>query len=474
MKILIATYFGLPDVGGLNSYVNILKSQLEEHGHKVDIFAHHTSWTKLHLVNTNQIIEKSTLGKVIHSPLNLYYDKQFKHVDSWIRIIEIQRYIYELAVASIDLSQYDLIHTQDIVSTRALARVKPKNVPLIATIHGFYTYELLNHGHIKSKDTLEWEYMVTAERLAVESASKTIVLTKWMQQQFVEIGIPAYKLQVLPTGINIEQFIQQLDNEPLPPIQKDPQKLVIACPARLVPEKDHKTLIDALLYLKEKRQDFVCWIIGDGGLRNELEKYCEEVNLKDFILFLGNRSDVPSLLKISDIVVLPSMQENLPITIMEAQTAGKAIVASNAGGIPETVEHLKTGLLFEKRNSLQLSQMLLQLMESPALRKILGKNARLWGEKQWSSKTFYKRIMTTYHAALDSVYTFEQENKNDTDQNLTVKSFNDLFNFDSPRKILIPPEKEWSSILNYIPSNYSLPDTAFTPTLSITKLHQAT
>lgn len=501
MRILFACYFYLPHVGGLNTYVETLKKELEEHGHQVDILAHHPDMQTIYksTYTPNEFgwtvqgseIDKSlsrnenkiTIKDVIHSQVYNYYEKNLDHVDPWIRWREIERYTFEVAASLLNLNDYDLIHTQDIVSTRALWRVKPKHVPLVATVHGILATEHMNAGDITSKQSLAWKYVAEEEYYGHMSTDVTIVPTNWQKKQLsTNYKVPSDKINVIPYGMDLVPFLKNLEYDPYPPLkneQSDSEKFVIACPARLVPEKNHKTLIDALSILKGIRNDFVCWFIGDGKLRYELERQSKELNVRDNIVFLGNRWDVPALLKRSDIVVLASIQDMHPFALMEAQVAGKAIVASDAGGIPEIVRHGETGLIFERYNSSQLAQSLAEVMSNSELRSRLARNAEERGKVQWSSKTLYSNIMNVYNQALNLKKSSDLTRFTVAEPNLIGRyglikprgtqneSAADNFKFEVDDSKF--DTKKWGVVLGSVPADYSIPDTCFIQTLAETE-----
>ena len=108
--------------------------------------------------------------------------------------------------------------------------------------------------------------------------------------------------------------------------------------ANLRPEKGHDTLIAAASRIVDERPDTEFLIVGDGPLRESLERQVTARGLGARVRFLGERSDVPALLASSDIFVLPSRSEASPNGVLEAMAAGLPIVASRVGGVPELVE----------------------------------------------------------------------------------------------------------------------------------------
>lgn len=396
MKILLATYWYLPHVGGVSTHVYALKQELERLGHEVDILAHHPDMQKYYMPNNGRYLDKEKIKLPIYEKILSYYKETIPQVDPWVIWREIERYSFEAAATVFGLTKYDLIHTHDIVSTRALWRVKPKNVPLIATIHGCLATEHLISGEITNKEGIRWEYVSSEEYYGATSSDITIVPTEWLKNIMVnEFNLPANHIKVIPYGIDIDKFIT--GNEHSPTLQGPIGKKLIICPARLVPVKGHQVLINALAQLKQTRTDWHCWLVGDGELRQQLEQQVQQMQLVSDITFLGNRGDIPSLLKQADIFVLPSLQDNQPFSVMEAQVTGKPVIVSNAGGIPEMVEHGKTGLIVPSGDSETLTNSLENLLSDDVLRNQLSKNAQKYGLKQWSLQTMMKSILKVYY-----------------------------------------------------------------------------
>ncbi|AWB45824.1 hypothetical protein DCC85_17625 [Paenibacillus sp. CAA11] len=398
-RILLATYWYLPHVGGVDAYVWLLKQELERQGHHVDVLAHHPDMAHYYLVNGDKIINKWKVKHTVYDKVMRFYQQYLAHVDPWIRYRDIERYCFELAATLFDLEQYDLIHTQDIISTRALSRVRPKSTALVATIHGLLAKEHLFSGSIETKESLAWKYVADEEYYGCISADRTIVPTDWLAKEMAQFAVPNAALHVIPYGMDTVAFLektQQPLSEPIP----TKGSFLISCPARLVPVKGHRTLIGALHLLANDPQ-WHCCLLGDGELRGELELLIQSLKLTDRITLLGDRKDVPAILKRSDVMVLPSLQDNLPFSVMEAQLAGTPIVASDAGGLPEMIQHEQTGLLFKAGSEEQLAEQLVRIMKDSALREDLARRAFAWAEQQWSLESLLERTMEVYEEALD-------------------------------------------------------------------------
>ncbi|WP_437714209.1 glycosyltransferase [Sorangium sp. So ce448] len=119
----------------------------------------------------------------------------------------------------------------------------------------------------------------------------------------------------------------------------------VGCVARLSPEKDHATLLDAFARLRATRPDAHLTLIGDGPRRPALEAQAARLGLGGAVTFTGTRGDVAELLPAFDVFALASLTEGISLTLIEAAAAGLPIVATRVGGNPEIVVDGETGLL---------------------------------------------------------------------------------------------------------------------------------
>lgn len=401
MKILLATYWPIPHVGGVWSYLQQLASKLESFGHEVDILGYDEENLSVGIYNQGKFIARDKIIPIINANINENNYPEM-YVNFLVRWTEIQRYVFELSAAYFGLDKYDLIHTQDVISTYCISRIKPKETPLIATIHGSVAHEIrLQLETIHKSDT---SYMARAyydflENKGATSADVTIVCNQWLKKILMnEFNVPESQIHVMHYGFDTEQFI--INSKKPATMLRPPNKKVILYAGRLVELKGVNYLIDSLHELKQIRDDWVCWIAGSGEKEEELKSQASSLDLNENVIFLGKRDDIPSLLKQTDILVLPTLIENQPISVIEAQIAGKAIIASDVGGIPEIIEHGVTGLLTPPRNTTMLTQNLNLLLTDNKLRKSIGSNAKKWGMTHWSIDLGMLKLMRIYKDAM--------------------------------------------------------------------------
>ncbi len=150
---------------------------------------------------------------------------------------------------------------------------------------------------------------------------------------------------------------------------------VIGVIGRLDPIKDHATLFRAFEQVARSMPEIRLMVIGDGPERQKLEAMAKNLTEAD-IRFFGNRLDVPELLRQLDLFVLPSLNEGISNTILEAMASGVPVIASRTGGNPELVTDGETGALFTPGDQAQLAGLMEKFLKDDPLRQITGKRAR--------------------------------------------------------------------------------------------------
>lgn len=153
-------------------------------------------------------------------------------------------------------------------------------------------------------------------------------------------------------------------------------EVVFVSVARLTPEKDHLTLIKAFENVSKLYRNTKLFLVGDGPMREELQREVREREIGDRVIFLGIRKDVPEILSASDVFVLSSIYEGNPLSVMEAMAAGKSVIATSVGGVPELVDNGETGILVKKGNVTELEKAMISFLENRKLIKDMGSRGR--------------------------------------------------------------------------------------------------
>ena len=215
---------------------------------------------------------------------------------------------------------------------------------------------------------------VGLDQLATGLSHAVIANSEFTRRVMVEReSAPPAKVRVVYYGLDTEALV------PAPPaaiaalrreLGLKEERFVIVVPARLDRAKGHEDLFDALDMLPSDRAARLAVLVaGDGPARVRFERRVQELGLKDVVRFLGHRRDIHLLYQAADLTALPSLSEAFGQVLIESLCFGTAVLATSVGGIPEIVEHERTGLLVEPADSRALARAILRYMDDRSLRE---------------------------------------------------------------------------------------------------------
>jgi sugar transferase (PEP-CTERM/EpsH1 system associated) len=230
-------------------------------------------------------------------------------------------------------------------------------------------------------------------------------IARWLEQS---IGVPAARIRQLYSGVDAGRFRPE---GPVPadlPWPRDPgagaPPVILGSVGRFDPIKNHAGLLRAFRAILERHPE---WrgrlrliIAGDGPLRGDLEALARELGLEDSAWLPGARSDVPELMRAMDVFVLPSINEGISNTILEAMATGRPVVAGRAGGNPELVVDGLTGALYDPGDPNGLATAMEQYVQQADLRQSHGEAGRRRVIEQFSLDAMVTRYGEFYDDVL--------------------------------------------------------------------------
>lgn len=175
---------------------------------------------------------------------------------------------------------------------------------------------------------------------------------------------------------------------------------VILSAGRLDHQKGFDILIEAAGLAKDRKLDWTFLIAGNGKMKSKLEKLILEKEVNDYVRLIGFQSDILPLMKAADLFVLPSRYEGMPNAVREAMALGRACVATAVNGVPELIEHGKSGMLVEKENARQLFETMFQVLNDRQLRSTLEENAALRIRERFSVNQMIDHLEELFTAQL--------------------------------------------------------------------------
>ena len=191
---------------------------------------------------------------------------------------------------------------------------------------------------------------------------------------------------MIPNGIDIKRFVQTIDDK-----RQVKTKLglgdgpVIGIVARKIPNAQ-------LL------------IVGEGKIEEDLVNLCKKLEIEKNVFFLSSVTDIIQVLGAMDLFVLPSLQEGLGLSLMEAMASGLAVIGSDVGGIKSLIKHGYTGILVKPADSRELSNAILELLLDQDWAMILGNNARMFIAQNFSQEKMVLETERVYLECLNAKY----------------------------------------------------------------------
>mgnify|MGYP003393046388 CR=1 FL=1 len=213
-----------------------------------------------------------------------------------------------------------------------------------------------------------------------------------------ELGVPRQRIHVIANGVNLDQFgIEGRESRSRLGLSVD--DVVFGIVGRLEPEKDHRTLLQAFRSLIE-HQPARLVVVGDGRLRSELESYARTLGLEPHVSFLGTRTDIPEVLAAFDVFVLSSVNEGVPLSVVEAMGAGKPVIATEVGGLRLLVHPEVNGLLVPPADPAALAAAMRSLAGNLTRRQEMGMQGRRIARESFSVSTMINRYQEVYQSVL--------------------------------------------------------------------------
>jgi glycosyltransferase involved in cell wall biosynthesis len=211
-------------------------------------------------------------------------------------------------------------------------------------------------------------------------------------------GTPRRKLEYLPNGVDIERFRSPVRSkqEIMAEMGWAGDDPLVVSIGRLVEEKNYPLLVESITHLMSSIPGVRCVIAGEGKRRSEVESQIERMDAGEHVRLVGTRSDVADLLHAADVFVLASMREGFPVSLIEAMACGKAIVATDVGGIPDAVVGGRNGILVRPGDAHALSEAISTLLVDRGLAGRLGQEALETAVEKFSLKHVVRRTKEIY------------------------------------------------------------------------------
>ncbi len=248
--------------------------------------------------------------------------------------------------------------------------------------------------HKSTPISLSFRHDVLYRRLphAVVTTGKAV-----RQQLIDQNGLDGATVYSIPTGVDLHRFSPSVQSDGLRTALGLPKSgLLVGTVSFLRTEKGIHLLIEAIARLRSEFPSLHCVIVGDGPEHSNLLRLTRERHLESVVFFVGMRNDIPDLLSLLDVFVLPSLEEGIPQSLTQALAMQCPVVASNVGGVPEVVQDGQTGLLVPPQDPDFLADKIAYFFRHPAQGKRMGQAGREAIVKNFSLESMLDKTEQLY------------------------------------------------------------------------------
>ena len=277
-----------------------------------------------------------------------------------------------------------------------LASFTSLRVPVVLTVHNYIAHQ--------ERSSLPPFCFYFAENILSRRTSRIIAVSEALKKNLSDsMGIPDHKIIKIYNGINFEKFSSgggTNNNHDIPEPKNSDGISTVGTAARFAPQKGVADLLRAARLVIDKGMRCKFLIAGDGPLRKELEEQVRSSGLQNHVQFLGHVADMPIFLNSLDIFVLPSRSEGLSVTLLEALAAGKPVVATRVGGVPEIITDGVNGYLVPAQDSYQMAGKIIELLENSKRRNSMSEKGILGVKENFTVQKMIDQTRSLYEELL--------------------------------------------------------------------------
>jgi glycosyltransferase involved in cell wall biosynthesis len=401
MKIAFVTFEYPPNlVGGAGTYARYIVKELAKLGHEIHVITPRgKEWKE----------EGTNDGISFHGVrnLNLPY---FSAVSSMLKLRPV------ISAINRNIGGFDILQENSQHAFQLLFQFLPRQIlpiPHVVTVHSL-SYQTTSAGQSsflrRLSDRGEENYVTEfSERAILPKADKLIANSFYTKNVLIsQYGIQDSKIKVIYMG-HTELELKDSDAKtarslPMPSTIKEPILLFVG---RLVRRKGLLNLLKAAGELKLRNVGFKLIIVGTGPEENLCRYQVKELKLERHVIFTGFVDDhtLKELYKASDVVTVPSINEPFGLVVVDAMFAGKPIVASKTGGIPEIVEDRANGLLVDPQNTEAYADALQHFLQHRETSIKIGRVNRIKAAEKFTWKACAQQLSSTYQTLLENAAT---------------------------------------------------------------------
>jgi glycosyltransferase involved in cell wall biosynthesis len=240
------------------------------------------------------------------------------------------------------------------------------------------------------------------ERVAIHGTDLRIAVSKDIMGLRLELEkTPPSKIRVVFNVVDPVMF--EVDDRTRRDKRKElglDGRFVIGTVGRLIDAKAYDLLLEVARQVCAVKPDVRFVLVGDGPSAAQLQDLRQQLGLAEKVLMLGQRGDIPELMAAMDLYIITSKREGLPVTLIEAMMAGKTIVSTAVGGIPDALSHNENGIIVEPGSKEALVKAVLKIMDDPETMQRLGTRAKATALMRYAPEQVLSQLETIYEELL--------------------------------------------------------------------------
>jgi glycosyltransferase involved in cell wall biosynthesis len=330
-----------------------------------------------------------------------YYVPKMREIGVAVHFLDLKFYGHLAPVKAIrnlvKEGHFDLVHAHlppaELYVRLALLGIGAQQLPLLITKHNDCAF----HEQPGERMLGKW---------VAKRAWKVVAISDAVRRFMIEptLGLPEEQVETIVYGSNSKPY-ESAAPEAVAALRAQwklptENSMVIGFAGRLVPQKDIKVLLRAFgLFSAAHPRGARLVMLGMGPLEAELKQFAAELGLGDSVIWAGFREDVPVVMNAFDVFALTSKHEGFGLVLVEAMAAGKPVVATRAGAIPEVVVDGETGYLAEIGDSTAISESFARMLD-PELRKRFGEAGRQRATERFSLDRMFAETDALYERCL--------------------------------------------------------------------------
>ena len=229
-----------------------------------------------------------------------------------------------------------------------------------------------------------------------------IAISHKIKDVMVADGVSAEHISVVHSGVDLKRFEGVTGSHLIQEFNIKPDEKVVINVAHLAGHKGQQFLVRAIPRVVEKFPGVRFFIVGKGELLAELKALASSLGIARELVFTGFRSDVGAFYKIADLFVMSSVQEGLGTAVLDALAEGKAVVATDCGGIPEIIRDGETGRLVEPANPEALARGIIDVLRHPEPAMKMADRGRVLVQNQFSIEAMAENNLAVYRMLLST------------------------------------------------------------------------